>query len=62
MWRVRLARFTSVQKNFSLILFSGERDVNNNANLGGVSFTLQLLVVLPKVKHVEGIPLFPRIV
>ena len=49
-------------KNFSLILFSGERDVNNNANLGGVSFTLQLLVVLPKVKHFERILLFPRIV
>ena len=62
MWRVRLARFTSVQTNFSLILFSSKRDVNNNANLGGVSFTLQLLVVLPKVKHVEGILLFPRIV
>ena len=46
----------------SLILFSSKRDLNNNANLGGVSFTLQLLVVLPKVKHVECILLFPRIV
>ena len=59
---VKYAHFAHVACNFSLILFSSKRDVNNNANLGGVSFTVQLLVVLPKVKHFERILLFPRIV
>ena len=59
---VEYAHFTSVGKNFGLILFSSKRDVNNNANLGGVSCTSQLLVVLPMVKIFERILLFPRIV
>ena len=45
---------------FSLILFSSKRNVNNNVNLGGASFTSQFSVVLPMVKNFESILLFPR--